>query len=105
MNLFIILEVIHGGDMTVLGFFILLLVAAVCGSIGAALAGYSSRGCLTSIVLGLIGALIGSWLSRELGIRDFLYFQRIPIFWSIVGSALFVTGIGLISGRQRSKKR
>jgi len=91
--------------VTVLGFFILLLVAAVCGSIGAGLAGHTPRGCLTSIVLGLAGALIGTWLSRELGIRDFLYFQRIPIFWSIVGSALFVAVIGLLTGKNRVKKK
>ena len=90
--------------MTFIGFLILLLVASICGSIGASLAGYTSRGCLTHIVLGLIGALIGTWLSRELGIRDFLYFHRIPIFWSIVGSALFVAAMGIISGRSRSKR-
>ncbi len=89
--------------MTIVGFFILLIVAAVCGSIGSSIAGYSSRGCLTSIVLGLAGALIGTWLSRELGVRDFLTIQRIPILWSIVGSALFVAIIGFLSGRKRKK--
>ncbi len=89
--------------MTVFGFFILLLVAAVCGSIGASIAGYSPRGCLTSIVLGLAGALIGTWMSRELGVKDFLTVQRIPILWSIVGSALFVAIIGFLSGRKRKK--
>ena len=91
--------------MTFLGFLILLLVASLCGSIGAGLAGYTSKGCLTNIVLGLIDALIGTWLSRELGIRDFLYFQRIPILWSIVGSALFVAVLGIFAGKRREKKR
>jgi len=91
--------------MTFLGFLILLLVASLCGSIGAGLAGHTSRGCLTNIVLGLIGALIGTWLSRELGIRDFLYFQRIPILWSIVGSALFVAVLGIFTGKRRERKR
>ena len=91
--------------MSFLGFLILLLVASLCGSIGAGLAGHTSRGCLTNIVLGLIGALIGTWLSRELGIRDFLYFQRIPILWSIVGSALFVAVLGIFTGKRRERKR
>lgn len=86
--------------MTFVGFLILLIVAALCGSIGAGLAGYTNKGCLTSIILGLIGALIGTWLSRTLHIPDFLYLQRIPVFWSIVGSALFVAVLHLIGGKR-----
>lgn len=92
--------------MSLLGFLILLIVAAICGSIGAALAGYTTSGCLTKIILGLIGALIGTWLSRELGIRDFLYLERIPIFWSIIGSAIFVALItAFTSGRSTTRRR
>lgn len=90
--------------MTFLGFLILLVVAALCGSIGAGLAGYTNKGCFTSIVLGLIGALIGTWLSRVLHIPDFLYLQRIPVFWSIAGSAVFVAVLHLIGGK-RTKSR
>ena len=89
--------------MTLLGFFILLFVAAVCGSIGTSIAGNPPKGCLTSIVLGLVGALIGSWISRELGIKDFLTIQGIPILWSIVGSALFVALIGFLTGKKQRK--
>lgn len=78
---------------------ILLVIAFICGSIGARLAGSSKKGCLTSIALGFIGALIGGWLSRELGISDLIYFREIPILWSIIGSALFVAIINLILGR------
>jgi uncharacterized membrane protein YeaQ/YmgE (transglycosylase-associated protein family) len=91
-------------EMTFMGFLVLLLVAALCGSIGAALAGHTTRGCLTSIILGLIGALIGTWISRMLDIRDFLYFARIPIFWSIVGSAIFVALITHLTNGKRRKK-
>jgi len=91
--------------MSVLGFFILLLVASICGSIGAALAGRNGLGCFTSIVLGLIGALIGTWLSRELGVRDLFVVHRIPILWSIVGSALFVALITALSGSKRTSRK
>ncbi len=87
--------------MTIVEFLLLLLFAAVCGSIGAALAGHSSRGCITSIVLGFIGALIGGYLSRQLGISDVFYFRSIPIIWSIVGAALFVAIINTLSGGKR----
>jgi uncharacterized membrane protein YeaQ/YmgE (transglycosylase-associated protein family) len=78
---------------------ILLAIAALCGSLGASIAGSSKKGCLVSIVLGFIGAMIGSWLSRKLGIREILVIRGIPIIWSIIGAALFVAVINLISGK------
>jgi len=77
---------------------ILLIIAFFCGSIGAKLAGASKKGCITSIALGFIGGLIGSWISRKIQVPELLTFQGIPIVWSIIGSALFVAVINLISG-------
>jgi len=91
----------QGGVMTLIGLLILLAVAAICGSIGAGLAGYSPRGCLTNIILGFIGAIIGSWLSRELNMPIFIYFMGIPVVWSIIGAAIFVALLGLLTGRKR----
>jgi uncharacterized membrane protein YeaQ/YmgE (transglycosylase-associated protein family) len=49
---------------------ILLLVAGICGAIGQAITGYSHGGCLVSIALGFIGALLGSWLAGKLGLPE-----------------------------------
>ena len=51
---------------------LLLVVAGVAGSLGQAIAGYSRGGCLTSVALGFIGALLGSWLARVLGLPSLL---------------------------------
>ena len=80
---------------------ILLLVAGVCGAIGRAISGYSHGGCLVSIALGFVGAVIGTWLARALHLPE-LFPIRIgttsfPIIWSIIGAALFVAVISLIS--------
>ena len=90
--------------MTLTHLLILLLVAGVCGSIGRAIAGYSHGGCLVSIALGFIGAIVGVWLASALHLPQ-LFVMRIgdenfPIIWSIIGSALFVAVISLISGRR-----
>jgi uncharacterized membrane protein YeaQ/YmgE (transglycosylase-associated protein family) len=85
--------------MTLIGFLILLVVAAVCGGIGQSIAGYSRGGCLTAIAVGFIGALLGSWLSGQLGLPELLMVEGFPIIWSIVGSALFVAIIALLSRR------
>ncbi len=50
--------------MTLLDLILLLIVAGVCGALGQAITGYSRGGCLVSIALGFVGALLGMWLAR-----------------------------------------
>ena len=91
--------------MGLIEFLILLLIAGICGSIGQAIAGFSRGGCLVSIVVGFIGALLGSWLSIQMGLPEFFNIQvggsSFPIIWSIIGSIIFVAIVGLITGRRR----
>ena len=87
--------------MTLMSFLILLLVAGICGSIGQAIAGYSRGGCLVSIALGFIGALLGMYLARAFGLPELFAVkiggESFPIIWSIIGSAIFVAIISLIT--------
>jgi uncharacterized membrane protein YeaQ/YmgE (transglycosylase-associated protein family) len=89
--------------MSPLDLLILLVVAGVCGSIGQAIAGYSHGGCLVSIALGFIGAVIGVWVARELKLPELfvmnLKHTRFPILWSIIGATLFVAVVSLVSRR------
>ena len=43
--------------MTLLEGIVLVIVAAVCGSLGMAISGFSRGGCLVAIALGFIGAV------------------------------------------------
>ena len=83
---------------------VLLLIAGVCGALGQAIGGYSHGGCLVSIALGFIGALLGTYLARALGLPEILAIpaggMNFPIIWSIIGAALFVAVLGLISRRR-----
>jgi len=89
--------------MSLLEFLILLLISGVCGSIAQSLVGGSRRGCLVSIALGFIGAMIGVWLSRRLGFPELFVIQlgdrQFPVIWSIIGASLFVAVLALLSGR------
>jgi uncharacterized membrane protein YeaQ/YmgE (transglycosylase-associated protein family) len=80
---------------------LLLLVAGICGAIGQAIVGYSRGGCLVSIALGFIGALLGMWLAGALGLPELFAVsiggKQFPIVWSIIGAALFVAILSLIT--------
>ena len=87
--------------MTLIDLLILLIVAGICGALGQAISGYSRGGCLVSIALGFVGALVGMWLARAMNLPEPFAVQigtkTFPIVWSIIGSALFVAVIALIT--------
>jgi uncharacterized membrane protein YeaQ/YmgE (transglycosylase-associated protein family) len=91
--------------MTLLELGLLLLVAALCGALGQAIAGYQRGGCLVATALGFVGALLGSWLARALKLPEIFTIQidtvAFPIVWSIVGAALFVAVVSMFSRQNR----
>ncbi|QDU10926.1 hypothetical protein [Gimesia aquarii] len=91
--------------MTIAELIILLIVAGICGSIARALAGGSRGGCLVSIALGFIGALLGSKIAIMLGLPEIFSISfggsDYPIVWSIIGASIFVAILGLLTGRSR----
>jgi uncharacterized membrane protein YeaQ/YmgE (transglycosylase-associated protein family) len=88
---------------TLPGLIVLIVIAAICGAVGKALAGGARGGLLASIALGFIGALIGPWVAQQLHLAEPLMVQLsgrpFPIVWSIIGAALFVALLHLLSGR------
>ncbi len=82
---------------------LVLVVAGICGALGQAIAGISRGGCIVSIALGLVGALVGLWLARLLNLPDIFAIPigetSFPIVWSILGSALFVAVLSLFTRR------
>lgn len=90
--------------MTILDLIVLLLIAGLCGALGQAISGFSRGGCLVSIAIGFIGALLGMWLARQLGLPELLSIPigttRFPVVWSIIGGALFVAIISLLTRRR-----
>jgi uncharacterized membrane protein YeaQ/YmgE (transglycosylase-associated protein family) len=87
--------------VTLTAFAILLVVSGLCGSIGARLAGHRNAGCLGSIALGFVGALLGMWLARRLRLpvlfRVSIGHEAFPVIWSIIGAALFVGVLGMLT--------
>lgn len=87
--------------MSLLSFLFFLLIASVTGAIGAKLAGRKKMGCISSIALGFIGALIGNFIAQKLDLPLFLGIRigsySFPIIWAVLGSAIFVAFLNLFS--------
>ena len=86
--------------MTIIGFLVLLLIAAICGGIGQALAGYDLGGCLVSIIVGFIGAYIGLWVADKMGLPHLFEItiegKSFPVLWAVIGSAIFTFVMALL---------
>jgi len=90
--------------LTLPGLLVMIVIAAICGMVGKALAGGARGGLLTSIAVGFIGALFGPWIANQFHLSEPFVLhmdgQSFPIVWSIVGGAVFVALLHLISGRR-----
>lgn len=86
--------------MTLTEFLILLIIAAICGGVGQALAGFSLGGCFVSIIVGFIGAYIGLWIAGKLGLPEFFAItvggKTFPVIWAVIGSAVLTLIIAVI---------
>jgi uncharacterized membrane protein YeaQ/YmgE (transglycosylase-associated protein family) len=82
-------------------FIVLLVISGLCGSIGSGLAGHRNAGCAGSIALGFVGALLGMWLARHLHLPELVSIpigrEVFPVVWSIVGAALFVGVLSMLT--------
>ena len=87
--------------MSLIDLIILFVIAGICGAIGQAISGMSGRGCLVSVGVGLVGALLGLWMARALSLPIIFSIQvggtAFPVVWAILGSALFVAVISLLT--------
>jgi uncharacterized membrane protein YeaQ/YmgE (transglycosylase-associated protein family) len=91
-------------NMSLSSLLLLLLIAAVCGAIGKSLAGSTRGGLIVSIVLGFVGALLGPWVAGKLSLPEpftvTIGGHPFPVLWSIIGAALFVAILHLVSRRR-----
>jgi uncharacterized membrane protein YeaQ/YmgE (transglycosylase-associated protein family) len=89
--------------MTLFEILLFLVVALICGGIARALGGGIRGGCLTSLAVAFIGALLGGKLSQLAELPEpfmlTLGGRSLPVLWSIIGGALFVAALSLLSGR------
>jgi uncharacterized membrane protein YeaQ/YmgE (transglycosylase-associated protein family) len=75
--------------MTLLEFAVYLVVAGICGAIARLIAGGSAAGFVISVLLGFLGAFVGTWLARMMHLPVLVVVDigghPFPIVWSILG--------------------
>ena len=90
---------------TLPGLILLIVIAAICGAIGKAIAGGARGGLIVSTALGFIGAIIGPWVAAQLKLPEPFTVNvsghPFPVLWSIIGAALFVAVVHLFSRGRR----
>jgi uncharacterized membrane protein YeaQ/YmgE (transglycosylase-associated protein family) len=60
---------------------------------------HSARGCLPNILVGMLGALLGGWLFRELGIGDPSGFVG-AVLVAFIGAVVIRFILGLVDDRR-----
>jgi uncharacterized membrane protein YeaQ/YmgE (transglycosylase-associated protein family) len=99
---------INGTTFSLIEFIVWLLVGAIVGAVAQALVGYSPGGLLLSIVIGLLGAFLGAWLARQLGLPQLLVFRfgdvRFELVWAVLGAVILVGLLSLVR-RPYSRRR
>jgi uncharacterized membrane protein YeaQ/YmgE (transglycosylase-associated protein family) len=95
-------------NITLESLIILLIVACVAGAIGQWLAGYSREGLISSSTLGFIGAFLGTWVAKQFHLAEIYTLQvgrtNFPIFWAILGAALFVAILEMVNRRHMFRR-
>jgi uncharacterized membrane protein YeaQ/YmgE (transglycosylase-associated protein family) len=91
--------------MPLISFLFMLVIASLTGAIGAGLAGRHRTGCLTSIALGFIGAIIGTFIAQKLDLPLLFWIRfgtyQFPVLWAVFGSAILVAFLNLFSPPRR----
>jgi uncharacterized membrane protein YeaQ/YmgE (transglycosylase-associated protein family) len=59
-------------------------------------------GCITNIVAGIVGAMVGGWIYRLITGIDYMAFDLVSLIIAVVGAVIVLAIVNLIFGRRQS---
>jgi uncharacterized membrane protein YeaQ/YmgE (transglycosylase-associated protein family) len=84
----------NGSVLSLTQIIVWLVIALICGAVAQALLGYSHIGLLSATALGLLGALVGTWLASLLRLPSMLTINifgvQAELLWCTVGAILVI---------------
>jgi uncharacterized membrane protein YeaQ/YmgE (transglycosylase-associated protein family) len=84
----------NGSVLSLTQIIVWLLIALICGAVAQALLGYSHIGLLSATALGLLGALVGTWLASLLRLPSMLTINifgvQAELLWCTIGAILVI---------------
>ena len=83
--------------MSILGW---ILFGLIAGFIASRVVNSRGEGCMLNIVLGLVGALVGGFIFRQLAGFDAFRFNLVSMFVAIVGAIVVLLLFHALTGRR-----
>ncbi|MDQ1356216.1 MAG: hypothetical protein QOF20_2309 [Acidimicrobiaceae bacterium] len=86
-----------------MGVFTWIVFGLIAGTVAGMVTGRRASGCLTRIVVGILGALVGGGLARAAGVKQvsFQSFTLVGLLIAIAGASLLLLVLEALSGRSR----
>jgi len=80
--------------MSLLELIVYVAIAVVCVGAAHAITGDTPRGLMYVVLLGFVGALLGTWVAHGLRLPELLTIggrgRHVPLLWSVLGCAALV---------------
>lgn len=82
-----------------------IVVGFVAGVLAKGITGVRGAGCVTTILIGVAGGLLGGILFRAAGERGLTGFSWRSLLVATVGAVVLLLAYGLLTGRDRRRRR
>jgi uncharacterized membrane protein YeaQ/YmgE (transglycosylase-associated protein family) len=84
--------------MSIIGWVVL---GGIAGWIASMITGRNDQmGCITNILAGIVGAIVGGWLYSLIGSSDIIGFNLVSLLVAVVGAVVVLAIVNLIFGRK-----